>query len=69
MTGLLSAEEVAELLSVPKSWVYAEARAGRMPFVQLGRYRRFEEAAIREWLEELKRGPTVHRKYDPGGAG
>src|SRR4051812_35142850 len=35
---LLTAEEVAEALRVPRSWVYAEARAGRLPHVRLGRY-------------------------------
>ena len=41
MTRLLTAEEVAERLGVTKDWVWAQARAGRIPHVQLGRYRRF----------------------------
>ena len=58
MTGpLLTAEQVAELLSVPTSWVYAEARAGRIPHVTLGRYRRFRPEAIAEWLAAAERGP------------
>lgn len=41
--SLLTAEDVAALLRVPKSWVYAETRAGRIPHVVLGpRYRRYE---------------------------
>ena len=31
--GLLTAEDVAHRLAVKKSWVYAEARAGRIPHV------------------------------------
>ena len=31
MSGLLTAAEAAALLSVPKSWVLAEARANRIP--------------------------------------
>lgn len=55
---LLDAGLVAELLRVPKSWVYAEARAGRLPHVQIGRYRRFRLKAIEEWIEARERGPV-----------
>jgi excisionase family DNA binding protein len=54
---LLTAQEVAELLSVPASWVYAEARAGRIPHVRVGRYRRFSREAIEQWARALERGP------------
>ena len=33
----------------------AHARAGRIPHVQLGRYRRFREEARDQWLAELER--------------
>jgi len=55
MTRLLTADEVAERLGVTKGWVWAQARAGRIPQVQLGRYRRFREDALDEWLAELER--------------
>ena len=51
---LLTAAEVAALLSVPKSWVYEQAREGRIPVVTLGRYRRFREEAILAWVESLE---------------
>lgn len=57
--SLLSADQVAELLRVPKSWVYAETRAGRMPHVVLGRYRRYRRTAIDEWVTARERGPVV----------
>ena len=38
MTRLLTADEVAERLGVTRDWVWAQARAGRIPHVQLGRY-------------------------------
>lgn len=63
---LLDAEAVAEMLAVPKSWVYAEARAGRLPSIPLGRYRRFREDQIQAWIEELATGPTPYRTYSPG---
>jgi len=54
MTRLLTVEEVAERLGVTKDWVWAQARAGRIPHVQLGRYRRFREEALDRWLEDLE---------------
>jgi excisionase family DNA binding protein len=52
VTRLLTVDEVAERLGVTKDWVWAQARAGRIPHVQLGRYRRFREEALERWLEE-----------------
>jgi excisionase family DNA binding protein len=56
MDRLLIAEEVAERLSVRTDWVWAQARADRIPYVRLGRYRRFRASAIEAWLEELEMG-------------
>jgi excisionase family DNA binding protein len=55
---LLDAGDVAALLGVPKSWVYAETSAGRMPHVALGRYRRYRRDALDRWLVERERGPV-----------
>jgi excisionase family DNA binding protein len=49
---------VAELLGVPTSWVYAETRAGRLPHVRVGRYRRFRRSAVEQWIEAHERGPV-----------
>ena len=49
---LLTAKEVAELLAVPESWVREATRAGRIPHLRLGRYRRYQPAAIEAWLTE-----------------
>jgi excisionase family DNA binding protein len=57
MSPLLTAQEAAELLSVPKSWVMAEARADRIPYVALGRYRRFDAEQLEVWWRERARGP------------
>ncbi|MDQ3647104.1 MAG: helix-turn-helix domain-containing protein, partial [Actinomycetota bacterium] len=55
MTGsLLTASEVAELLGVPKSWVYEQSRTGRIPTVTLGRYRRYRREAIEAWVTQLE---------------
>ncbi len=54
---LLDAEGAARLLSVPKTWVLAEARADRIPHVRLGRYVRFDETELVEWWQTRRRGP------------
>lgn len=54
MTRLLTVDEVADRLGVTKDWVWAQTRAGRIPHVRLGRYRRFREEAIDAWLEQLE---------------
>jgi excisionase family DNA binding protein len=64
MTGrLLSAGEVAERLSVPESWVRQETRAGRMPCLALGRYRRSAWEGVVGWLEGQRAGQW--RKHKP----
>lgn len=72
-SGLLTADQVAELLAVPRSWVYAETRAGRLPHVPLGRYYRYSRSSIEAFIAGLERGPTPYRKYaapgaEPGGS-
>lgn len=54
MTRLLTAQDVAERLGVTTAWVWAQTRAGAIPHVRLGRYRRFREEAIEEWLQRLE---------------
>jgi excisionase family DNA binding protein len=59
MDRLLTAEEIAERLGMRTDWVWAQARAGRIPHVRLGRYRRFRESAIEAWVSELETGGTT----------
>jgi excisionase family DNA binding protein len=56
---LLTASEVAELLAVPESWVREATRAGRLPHLALGRYRRYSREAIEAWLTEQRGGPLT----------
>jgi excisionase family DNA binding protein len=53
---LLTADQVAQLLQVKRSWVYAETRAGRIPHVPLGRYVRYRLDAIEVWIREMEDG-------------
>jgi len=56
---LLTAEEVADWLSVPVSWVRESTRSGAMPHVALGRYKRYRQADVAAWLEECSRPGRV----------
>ena len=60
---LLTAGEVAELLNVPESWVRESTREQRLPYLALGRYRRYSRPAIQAWLADQAAGPSG--KPDP----
>ena len=47
---LLNADEVAQILRVPKSWVYSHLRD--LPVIRLGRYVRFRRSAIERFLDQ-----------------
>ncbi|HET8893786.1 MAG TPA: helix-turn-helix domain-containing protein [Gaiellaceae bacterium] len=53
---LLTAQQVADLLAVPLSWVREATRDGRLPHLKLGRYRRYQAAAIEAWLADQQTG-------------
>lgn len=53
---LLTAQQVADLLAVPLSWVREATRDGRLPHLRLGRYRRYQAAAIEAWLAQQEQG-------------
>jgi excisionase family DNA binding protein len=57
--SLLTAAEVAELLNVPVSWVREATRANRIPYLALGRYRRYQREAIEGWLAQQRGGPDL----------
>jgi excisionase family DNA binding protein len=65
---LPDAQEVAEWLNVPVSWVRESTRSGALPRVELGCYRRYERAAIEEWLKscEARRSRWHSRRVKVG---
>ena len=55
---LLTVHEVANLLHVPVSWVYERTRrrgGGQLPHVKLGKYLRFEESTVTEFIRRQRR--------------
>lgn len=53
--GLWKVGQVAEFLSMSKSWVYKESESGRLPCVYIGASVRFRPEAVRRYLEQLAR--------------
>jgi excisionase family DNA binding protein len=55
---LLTVEEVAALLKVSPSWVYEHtrsrgaARTARLPYIKIGKYKRFDPRSVREFLQQ-----------------
>jgi excisionase family DNA binding protein len=47
---LMTAQEVAELLRVPRSTIYELARSRRIPFVKVGRRTLFVQQTLLEWI-------------------
>jgi excisionase family DNA binding protein len=52
-TPLLRAEDVAKLLSIKTSTVYelSRRRIDPLPFVRIGRSKRFDKIAIARWVQ------------------
>jgi excisionase family DNA binding protein len=59
---LLTASEVAARLRVSKSWVYAEAQAGRLPAGRFGRHCRFRAEDLDRYIARSFCPPAT-----PGG--
>jgi excisionase family DNA binding protein len=49
---LLTADEVAQILRVPRSWVYSHS--SDLPVIRLGRYVRFRRSEINGFLEKRR---------------
>ena len=53
--NLLSVNELAEVLNVPKSWIYARTRetgSNTIPVIKCGKYCRFDLDRVMEWLNK-----------------
>jgi excisionase family DNA binding protein len=50
--GLISIKEMAEKLNVPVSWLYSRTRTNDIPHYKVGKYVRFDQAEVWEWLKQ-----------------
>ena len=69
MSRLVDAGTAAGHLNVPVSWVREQTRLGQIPYVPLGRYRRYDLEALDSWWQELAHAPAGsaprYRKHRP----
>lgn len=59
---LLTVDELAIILRVPRSWVYSRTRQSgpdTIPRVKIGKYVRFEEEKVLRWLEQNQAGAAA----------
>jgi excisionase family DNA binding protein len=54
---LLTVEDLAKALKVPKSWLYDRTRRKKdsIPHIKVGRYPRFQFPQVLAWLESKKK--------------
>jgi excisionase family DNA binding protein len=50
--ALLTSDDVADMLGVPRSTVQALSRTGKLPTVHIGRTNRYRRDAMERWIEE-----------------
>jgi len=50
--AVLTIDELAEYLKIPKSTLYKLAQEGKLPAQKVGKHWRFRKEAIDRWLEE-----------------
>lgn len=53
--GLLTIDEAAALLRVPKSWLYERTRTNSVPHMKLGKYLRFDQQEFLAWARQFRR--------------
>ena len=50
--NLIGINEMAEKLSVPVSWLYQRTRSKEIPHYKVGKYVRFDESEVWEWVKK-----------------
>jgi excisionase family DNA binding protein len=59
--AVLTIDELAEYLRVPKSTLYKLAQEGKVPAQKVGRHWRFRKEAIDRWLERPRAADEAER--------
>jgi len=62
MNKLLTPEEMSEVLGVKLSTIYQWTHIGYIPHFKLGRFVRFKERDVLEWLESKKDNGRLDRQ-------
>ena len=62
LRDLLTLEELADKLRVKKSWVYKqtkESSKSAFPKIKIGKYLRFDEAEVSDWIKKQNTRETA----------
>ncbi|MFJ3993102.1 helix-turn-helix domain-containing protein [Streptomyces sp. NPDC090032] len=59
---LFTAEQAAEVLQVPPSWLRKKAAAGAIPHTRIGRHLRFSAGDLQRLVAAGQRGPADARR-------
>lgn len=51
--NLKGIKAMAEKLDVPESWLYSRTRTGEIPHYKVGKYVKFDESEVMEWIRKL----------------
>ena len=62
MNRLLTPDEIADLLGVQKSTIYQWTHQGFIPHVKLGRFVRFREKTVMEWIDKRENAGRTTNK-------
>ena len=57
---LVDVLEISHILGVRTSWLYEHARKGKIPFVRVGRYLRFDVEEVLAFLRKGENGKLEH---------
>lgn len=47
---LVGIKAMAEKLDIPVSWIYSRTRTNEIPHYKLGKYVKFDESEVMEWI-------------------
>ena len=52
-------KEMAKKLDGPPSWIYSRTRTGQIPHYKMGKYVKFVEAEVMDWLKHMQSGDKL----------
>ena len=50
--NLIGIKAMAEKLDVPQSWLYSRTRTNEIPHFKVGKYVKFVESEVMEWIRK-----------------
>lgn len=64
MEKLLTIDQVAELLQIPKGSIYNLVHEDRIPHLKIGGRLRFQESSLQDWLKKYERKEKAPVRVD-----